>query len=81
MWLGERVEISFCKKFFMNSKWSNLNAQWYYTLCCHSILESIILCPFRGMQEKKILHLAFEIYIWKTGIMVYKSFYLDALGL
>ena len=46
MWHVNEVEICFAKMGFLDSKWSNLNTPWSYTICSHSLLLFILECPF-----------------------------------
>ena len=53
MWLANKVEIYFAKIGFVDSRWSNLNAQGSYTPWCNPILGFTVGCPLVGcMQEK-----------------------------
>ena len=52
IWPVNKVEIHFAKTGFVDCKWSNLNAPGSYTPWCHSLLGSIVGCPFHSMQEK-----------------------------
>ena len=52
MWPVNKVEIHFAKIGFVDCKWPNLNAPGSYTPRCHSLLGSIVGCPFHSMQEK-----------------------------
>ena len=51
IWIVIKVKIYFQNMGFIDSKWSNLNAPGSYTPCCHSLLGSIVGCPFLCMQE------------------------------
>ena len=52
IWPVNKVEIHFAKIGFVDCKWPNLNAPGSYTPRCHSLLGSIVGCPFHCMQEK-----------------------------
>ena len=52
MLLVNKVEDFFPNIGFVDCKWSNLNAPVSYTPWSHSILGSILDCPFHWMQEK-----------------------------
>ena len=50
--VGNKVEIYFSEIGFVDSNWSNLNAQGSYTPWCHSLLGSAVRCPFLCLREK-----------------------------
>ena len=83
MWLVEKVEIHFAKMGFVDCKWSNLNVPGSYTPWSHSLLGSTVGCPFPCMQEKGMVHLAFEkveIHFAKIGFVDCKWSNLNAPG-
>ena len=55
MWLVNKMEIIFCKIGFVDCKCSHLNAPGSYTPWSHSLLGSIVGCPFFCMQENKVV--------------------------
>ena len=52
MWPVNKVKILFVKLGLMDCKWYNMNAPGSYTPWTHSLLGSIVDCPFLNMQEK-----------------------------
>ena len=53
IWPVNKLEIHFAKMGFVDCKCSNLNAPGSYTSWSHSLLGSILDCPFLCMQEKR----------------------------
>ena len=51
-----KLEIHLCKTGLVDSKWSNLHAPGSYTPCSHSLLWSIMECPFRCMPKSALVH-------------------------
>ena len=56
MWPFNKEYIHFSKIGFVDSKWSSLNAPGSYTSRSHSLLGSIMECPFSCMLKREMLH-------------------------